>query len=365
MSARPSTTGVPLVPWPKARAWARKNLFGSAVDTLITIALILAALYAASMFLSWAFLNATFAAPSAEACRLASGACWPILWNNINLLLFGTFPADLRWRAAAALVIVFAGIALLLIPATRRWRIALPGNLVTVACAFALVVGVPQAGLSSVDVDIAGGLLLTVLLVVASLPLALPFAVVLALGRRSELLAVRALSTLYIEGVRALPMVVILFLVSVMLPLLLQGGFGLPKVLRAMIGITGFAAAYQAEVIRGGLQAVPGGQIEAAKALGLGYLAIQWKIVLPQALAIIVRPLSGICVTFLKDTSLVGVIGLFELTGIATMIITKPEWTGYSTEVYVTIGAVYYLMCAAVARSARTMERSLTRHRTR
>jgi len=150
-----------------------------------------------------------------------------------------------------------------------------------------------------------------------------------------------------------------------MLPLLLQGGIDLPKVFRAMIGITGFAAAYQAEVIRGGLQAIPRGQIEAAKALGLGYLAVQWKVVLPQALAIIVRPLSGVHVTFLKDTSLVGVIGLFELTGIATMIITKPEWMGYSTEIYVAIGVVYYLMCAAIAHGARTMERALTRHRAR
>jgi general L-amino acid transport system permease protein len=150
-----------------------------------------------------------------------------------------------------------------------------------------------------------------------------------------------------------------------MLPLVLQGEFELPKVLRAMIGIAGFAAAYQAEVIRGGLQAVPRGQFEAAKALGLGYLAIQWRIVLPQALAIIVRPLSGVYITFLKDTSLVGVIGLFELTGVATMIITKPEWLGYSTEIYVAIGAVYYLMCAAIARSARTMERTLTGHRVR
>jgi general L-amino acid transport system permease protein len=365
VSARQSTASVSFGTRPNARAWVGKNLFGSAVDSLITVALVAAALYALSMTLNWAILSATFTAGSAETCRLASGACWPVLINNVNLLLFGTFPFDLRWRAAAALLIVFAGIALLLIPTARRWRIALPANLAAVACAFALVGGAPALGLRSVDLDSAGGLLLTILLVVASLPLALPLAVLLALGRRSDLPALRAVSTLYIEAVRALPMVVVLFLVSVMLPLLLQGGLNLPKVLRAMIGIAGFAAAYQAEVIRGGLQAIPRGQIEAAEALGLGYVAIQWKIVLPQALAIIVRPLSGVYVTFLKDTSLVGVIGLFELTGIATMIITKPEWMGYSTEIYVTIGAVYYLMCAVIAQRARTLERALTKHRTR
>jgi general L-amino acid transport system permease protein len=347
------------------RSWVRQNLFGGPLDSLITIALVLGALYAVAWILDWAVLSATFSAGSAQSCRLAAGACWPILLDNLNLLLFGTFPAELRWRAAVALLIVLAGVALLLMPATRRWPIALPSNLLAVAAAFVLVGGLPQAGLPPVDLDAAGGLLLTVLLVVGSLPLALPIAVILALGRRSELPAVRALSTIYIEGVRALPMVVILFLVSVMLPLLLQGGIDLPKVFRAMIGITGFAAAYQAEVIRGGLQAVPLGQIEAAKALGLGYLAVQWTIVLPQALAIIVRPLSGVYVTFLKDTSLVSVIGLFELTGIATMIITKPEWMGYSTETYVAIGVVYYLMCAAIARGAGTLERTLTRHRMR
>jgi len=240
--------------------------------------------------------------------------------------------------------------------------VALPANLLAVALAFVLVVGAPVLGLQAVDLDLTGGFLLTALLVIVSLPLALPFAVVLALGRRSTLPAVRAVCTIVIEGVRALPMVVVLFLVSVMLPLLLRGGFDLPKVLRAMIGISVFAAAYQAEVIRGGLQAIPRGQIEAAQALGLGYLAIQWKIVLPQVLAIVVRPLSGVTVTFFKDTSLVGVIGLFELTGIGAIIITKPEWTGYSTEIYLALGAVYYLLCASIAGAARAAERALTRH---
>jgi len=131
-----------------------------------------------------------------------------------------------------------------------------------------------------------------------------------------------------------------------------------------MIGIKAvFAAAYQAEVIRGGLQAIPRGQIEAAQALGLGYLAIQWKIVLPQVLAIVVRPLSGVTVTFLKDTSLVGVIGLFELTGIGAIIITKPEWTGYSTEIYLALGAsVTTCSARSIAGAARAAERALTRH---
>jgi general L-amino acid transport system permease protein len=218
-------------------------------------------------------------------------------------------------------------------------------------------------GLPYVENERWGGLMLTLLLATFGIAFAFPISILLALGRRSRLPVVRALSVLWIELVRGVPLISLLFMASVMLPLFLPEGVTIDKLLRALIAMIVFAAAYLAEVVRGGLQALPHGQEEAADALGLSYWKKTAFVVLPQALRIAIPPLVNTFIAFFKDTSLVVIIGLFDLLTSIKVALTEPAWSGFGVEAYLFASLVYFAFCVAMSRYSQDLERSLARGR--
>jgi general L-amino acid transport system permease protein len=223
-----------------------------------------------------------------------------------------------------------------------------------------LLAGLPGASpLPSVSMTDWGGLLLTILLSIVSIALSFPFGVALALGRRSSLPVVRVLATAFIEIVRAVPLITLLFMAALLFPLLLPEGLRVDNIIRAMGGLTLFSAAYVAENVRGGLQAIPAGQIEAAQAIGLRSWQTNLFIVLPQALRITIPANVGLFISLLKDTTLVAIVGLLELLGIGRAVLAQPEWLGTSFEVYVFVGAVFFVLCYTLSQASYRLEKEL------
>jgi general L-amino acid transport system permease protein len=238
-------------------------------------------------------------------------------------------------------------------------RALLIGWIVSLPVSFLLIGGLGGNVLPSVSTNLWGGLLLTILLAVVGILLSFPLGVLLALGRRSRLPAVRILSTGYIEVIRGVPLVTILFMADIILPLFLPGEWRLDRVARAMGGITLFSAAYVAENVRGGLQAIPTGQIEASQALGLSGVKTNLYIVLPQALRSVIPANVGLFISLLKDTTLVTIIGLLELLGISRAILAQPDSFGAQMEVYVFIAGVFFVLCYAMSQASYRLERQL------
>jgi general L-amino acid transport system permease protein len=320
------------------------------------LTVVLALLVAAALvpFAQWAFIDAVWR-PDANACRAAHGACWGFIVEKHRFILFGTYPYEQHWRPALATLLL---IALWIVSAVRTfwrpWLAALwAGGL--------MVIGVLMwggvLGLPYVENERWGGLILTLLLSTLGLAAAFPLAIMLALGRRSQLPVIRALCVAYIELIRGVPLVSLLFMASVMLPLFLPEGLTIDKLARAQIALIVFAAAYLAEVVRGGLQAIPRGQYEAAAAIGLGYWGAMRAVILPQALRIAVPPLVNTFIGFFKDTSLVLIIGLFDLLSTIKVALTEPAWAGFGMEAYLFAAVVYFLFCFAMSRYSRRFER--------
>ncbi|HZQ73474.1 MAG TPA: amino acid ABC transporter permease [Burkholderiales bacterium] len=304
-------------------------------------------------FFDWALVEAVWR-PDPAACRAARGACWGFIADKYRFLLFGTYPFEEQWRAALAsalLVILWAVSAA--VRFSRAWL--LPAWLAGLVLIGVLMWG-GALGLPYVDHERWGGLALTLLLTTFGLAFAFPLSIALALGRRSGLPLVRALCIGYIELIRGVPLISLLFMASVMLPLFLPGGMSVDKLLRAQLALVLFAAAYLAEVVRGGLQAVPESQYEMADALGLTALQKNRFVVLPQALRIAVPPLVGTFIGFFKDTSLVTIIGLFDLLQALKVSLQEPAWVGYGAEGYLFVALVYFAFCFAMSRYAATLE---------
>ena len=306
----------------------------------------------------WLFINANFDAGSAAECRRTTGACWSFIAHKHRLILFGIYPYDEQWRPMLASVIL---VALVVCTGMRRfWN----GRLILAWAVALAVAGVLMwggvLGLTHVENRLWGGLPLTLMLATFGVAGAFPLGVLLALGRRSELPVVKAFSVVYIELIRGVPLISLLFMSSVMLPLFLPEGMTIDKLLRAQIAIIIFAAAYIAETVRGGLQAVPKGQYDGAASLGLGYWHTMRSVVLPQALRVVVGPLVGIFISLFKDTSLVMIIGIFDLTQAAKVAIADPQWQGFSIEAYLFIGCIYFVFCYAMSRYSRTLEPART-----
>ena len=353
-------------------AWVRTNLFGSWLSSLATVVFGVLIVRFGYAFIQWALVNAVWSlpmganGPDTAACRAAQGvgACWPVLGDNYRFILFGRYPYDEQWRTA---IVIALFVGLYALSAWRRfWR----RELVLVWVATLVVIGVLMwggvGGLTYVPQDQWGGLPLTLILATFGLALAFPLAVVVALGRRSrQLPAVKALCVLYVELIRGVPLITLLFMASVMFPLFLPEGIDIDKLLRAQVAIILFAGAYLAEVIRGGLQALPKGQYEAADALGLSYWKKTGFIVLPQALRLVIPPLVNTFIGFFKDTSLVLIIGLFDLLAAGKVAISQPAWAAYSTEVYIALAVVYFVFCYTMARYSRSLEREFSRARNR
>jgi len=345
--------GVPVL------GWLRANLFASWPSALATLAVLWLAWRLAPPFVDWAFLDAVWVAPDSKACRAAEGkgACWAFIAEKHRFILFGTYPYDQHWRPATACAIL---VALWVMSALRRfwgWRLV-PIWAAGLGAVGALMWG-GVGGLPYVENERWGGLVLTLLLTTFGLALAFPLSVLLALGRRSTMPVIQGLCVGFIELVRGVPLISLLFMASVMLPLFLPEGVTIDKLLRAQIAMILFAAAYLAEVVRGGLQAVPRGQYEAAEALGLSYWKKTLLVVLPQALRISIPPTVNTFIGFFKDTSLVLIIGLFDLLSTIKVSLTEPAWTGFGVEAYLFAALVYFVFCLAMSRYSQHLERGL------
>lgn len=340
-------------------AWLRKNLFATPAHAVLTILVVWLLLMTVPALFEWAILNASYTADSAQACKEKTGACWAFIVEKHRLILFGIYPYDEQWRPLCASLLL---IGLIYISCLRRfWKPFLLWVWLVGLVAFAVLMWGGVGGLSPVDNSRWGGLPLTLMLSTFGLAFAFPLGVLLALGRRSHLPAVKAVCVVYIELIRGVPLISLLFMSSVMLPLFMPEGFNIDKLLRAQIAIILFAAAYIAETVRGGLQAIPQGQYEGAASLGLSYWQTMRKIVLPQALKVVIPPLVSIFISLFKDTSLVVIIGIFDLTQAAKVAITDAAWRGFSTEAYLFIAAIYFVFCYSISRYSQSLEQSLDR----
>ncbi|MBM3518435.1 MAG: amino acid ABC transporter permease [Alphaproteobacteria bacterium] len=341
----------------QARLWLWSNLFGSVGNTVLTLAAVAALAAIVPPVFTWTLSNAVWGAQPAAACAGIDGACWAFLHEKHRLILFGRYPFDEQWRPLAATALLIALLAASAIP--QLWRRWLSAAWISGLLAGGALMWGGVFGLAAVPTKLWGGLPLTLMLSVVGIALAFPFALVLALGRRSTLPMFRAAAVAYIELIRGVPLISLLFMASFMLPLFLPGGVTVNELLRAQVAIALFTAAYLAEVIRGGLQGVPRGQYEAAQALGLGYWRAMAFVVLPQALRLVIPAMVNTFIGTFKDTSLVAIVSLTDLLLATRQAIADPLWRPYFLEGYVVIALIYFGFCFSMSRYSVFLERKL------
>src|SRR5437868_8062569 len=309
--------------------WLRANLFSSVSNTILTLVAVALLAVTVPPVIRWALVDAVWSAPNSRACR-GAGACWAFIAEKWRFILFGTYPYEQHWRPFCA-VLIF--LAMILACCDRRlWGRWLMFVWLVGLVAVGILMWGGIFGLSYVGNELWGGLPLTLILAIVGMAFAFPLAILLALGRRSPLPAVRTICVGYIELIRGVPLITVLFMASVMLPLFLPTGMTIDKLLRAQAAFILFAAAYLAEIVRGGSQGIPKGQIEAADALGLGYWRRTRLIVLPQALTMVIPPLVNTFIGTFKDTTLVIIIGLFDLLNTSNTALTDANWHGCAVE---------------------------------
>lgn len=347
-----------------ALGWIRKNLFSTWYNTLITLAALYLIVVSIGPLLDWMLLDATFTGASAADCT-GAGACWLFISQRLNFFIYGFYPDPLQWRVD----IMFVLLAVAFLPQffegfPGRRQLGIFGLTGLPIIGYILIPG-GWFGLEEVPSSKWGGLMLTLILAYVGILAALPLGTVLALGRRSDMPIIRGLCVVFIEVWRAVPLITVLFMASVMLPLFLPEGVNFEKLMRALIGITLWQSAYMAEVVRGGLQAIPRGQYEAASALGLGYWKKTCLIVLPQALTLVIPGIVNTFIALFKDTTLVLIIGLFDLLGTVQSTVTDPAWQDVTTEGYVFVAFCFWIFCFGMSRYSQNLERKLdTGHRT-
>jgi general L-amino acid transport system permease protein len=345
-----------------ARSIRRAPMFRDRTNALATIVLGAALAYAGIRFVDWGIVNAIWSLPpdaGSQACRAArgDGACWAVVAERFRFILFGAYPFAEQWRPA---VVCLLFVTLYAASTVRAWwNQRLPALWIVLPATAVTLMRGGLFGLSEVPSEFWGGLPLTFLLATAGFAIAFPLAIALALGRRSHLPAIKGLCIAYIELVRGVPLITFLFMAAVMFPLFVPHGITIDKVLRAQLALVIFVAAYLAEVIRGGLQAIPTGQYEAAASIGLSYWQSTILIVLPQALRISIPALVNTFIAFFKDTSLVIVIGLFDLLGAAKAVIVDAKWVGFGVEVYLFVALVYFTFCFAISHYSQHLDRVL------
>ena len=345
-----------------AVAWLRDNLFNTPGNILLTLLGLALVLYSVPPVVHWTLTGANWTG-GAEACRAnPDGACWPFVSARWEQFLYGFYPRAERWRVNIVLAVLAIGIVLLAFERTpgRRW---VAGFMLVVfpVMAFVLLVGSDLLGLRTVSTGRWGGFTLTLVIALSGIVASLPLGIVLALGRRSTMPAVSLVCTLFIEFWRGIPLVAVLFMASVMFPLFLPPDMSFDQLLRAVIGVALFSSAYMAEVVRGGLQAIPKGQYEGAMALGLPYWKMMRLIVLPQALKIVIPGIVNTFIGLFKDTTLVLIIGLLDLLGIVQTSINDPNWSIPSVPYtgYVFVALVFWACCYAMALYSRHVEAKL------
>ncbi len=345
-------------------AWIRINLFSDVPTSLMTLLVGGILLYTVPQFLSWALFRASWL-PDYDACRVEGvGACWGVVTEKYRFILFGRYPFEEQWRPLLATALMLALLAASCMRAFwKPWLVIL--WVVVLGVFFTLMYG-NTLGLSKVETDRWGGLPLTILLASLSMVMAFPIAMVVALGRRSNLPAIRTFCTIYVELIRGVPLISVLFMASFMFPLFMPQGVSIDVLIRVLVGITLFAAAYMAEVIRGGLQAIPKGQLEAAASLGLSYWQTQRKIVLPQALAMVVPSIMNNFIGLFKDTSLVTIVSLYELTGALSLALNSDaNWRPFKIEGYLFITMIYFFFCFSMSRYSIWVEKQVNKGKAR
>jgi general L-amino acid transport system permease protein len=338
-------------------AWMRSQLFSSPINSLLTILSVWLLLATVPAMVDWFLISANATASTADECRKSTGACWAMIVEKHRLILFGLYPYDEQWRPMIATGILVGSI--ILSGWRKLWNIWLLVVWTVSLTAVAILMWGGMLGLTYVENTQWGGLPLTLILSTFGIALAFPLGIVLALGRRSNMPAIKSICIVYIELIRGVPLISLLFMSAVMLPLFLPEGMSIDKLLRAQIAIILFAAAYMAETIRGGLQAIPKGQFEGADSLGLSYWQQMRLIVLPQALKIVIPPLVGLFIALFKDTSLVVIIGIFDLTQAAKAALTDQAWRGFSVEFYIFISAIYFVFCYSMSKYSQSLEKRL------
>ncbi|MBW1699646.1 MAG: amino acid ABC transporter permease [Deltaproteobacteria bacterium] len=337
--------------------WVRSNLFSNVFNTVLTLFAIWAIWVTIPGFVRWVFLDSVWYTDDPGACRNAAGACWAVVAEKHRVMLFGTFPYEEHWRGVLAIGII---IGMSILSAFQRfWSYKLfYAWLAAFASVLVLMLG-GVFGLTPTGTHQWGGLPLTLMLFVGTIVGGLPLSVLLALGRRSHLPAVKAVCIAIIEVTRGVPLITVLFMASMMFPLFMPEGVNFNKVLRAQIAMMIFFAAYGAEIVRGGLQAIPAGQYEAAEALGLTYWQKTRKIILPQALRIVIPALMNDIIRAFKNTTFISIIGLFDVLGATATSLEDPLWVRYAIEAYIFIFILYFCFCFTMSKYSQWVERYL------
>lgn len=336
--------------------WIRANLFNSWFNSVLTVLALLLIYKTFWPFVKWAFID-SFWFSTGQECQAGEGACWSVITANIRFILFGFYPYEQHWRPGLAIALL---VALLLLSQYRRfWRKSLAYCWIAGLVAMGILLKGGIFGLQSIESTQWGGLPLTLLLSVFGLTAAYPLGIVLALGRQSKMPAIKSICVLYIELIRGVPLISLLFMSSVVFPLFLPEGVTINSILRAQVAIILFTAAYIAEVVRGGLQGMSKGQYEAADSLGLNYYQTMRLIILPQALKIVIPPSVSILISAFKDTSLVVIIALYDLLKTTQSTLQDPRWMGFSAEAYIFIAIIYFICCFYLSNFSRKIEREL------
>jgi len=335
----------------------RQRVFATPLDTVVSLVCLYIVWRISVPLVDWLLIDANWSGTSREDCR-SPGACWVFIRARFGQFMYGQYPLAERWRVDL-LGLLILGSAVLL-----SWR-GLPQRK---ALAIAAVIILPPLGiwllyggfgLKIVETREWGGLMLTLFLAIYAGLIAVPLGILLALGRRSRLPLIRFASIVFIEFWRGVPIITVIFLASLLLPLIMPTGFNVDRLARAVIGLAFVIAAYMAEAVRGGLQALPDGQTEAAQALGLGYWRIMRLIVLPQALRIALPAMTNEFIALFKNTTLVLIVSIFDLLGIAQAALADPAWVGMNMEAYVFAGAIYWFACFGLSQWSRLREKRL------
>lgn len=351
--------------------WIRSNMFRTPASAGMTcLALVLIAWSVPGM-VRWLFLDAVWFGTDRTYCATVvqggiqpegwSGACWAFVRDRFQQFIFGRYPLEERWRPVlVGIVFVALMVPMLILSVPRKGLNALLLMVAFPIFAFVLLKG-GMFGLTSVHTALWGGLMVTLILSFVGIGASLPFGILLALGRRSKLPAIRTVCVVFIEVIRGVPLITILFMANFMLPLFLPTGWTIDNFLRALVGITLFSSAYMAEVVRGGLQAIPKGQYEGAASLGLSYWKTTWLIILPQAIKLVIPGIVNTFIGLFKDTSLVSIIGMFDLLGIVRLNMTDASWVTPVTPLtgLLFAGLVFWIFCFGMSRYSRVMERHL------
>jgi general L-amino acid transport system permease protein len=353
-----------------ASGWIRTNLLATPKDVVMTLIAVVLLVYSLPGIINWMFIQAAWFGSDRSVCATIaqggirpdgwSGACWAFVEDRFQQFIFGRYPLEERWRVLLTLGLFVALLVPLLMPKLPRKGLnALLLFVIFPVVAFFLLHG--GFGLATVETPLWGGMMVTLILSFVGIAVSLPLGILLALGRRSKMPVIKTICVVFIEVIRGVPLITVLFMANVMLPLFLPTGWTIDNFLRALVGVALFASAYMAEVIRGGLQAIPKGQTEGSESLGLSYWQTMRLVILPQAIKLVIPGIVNTFIGLFKDTSLVSIIGMFDLLGIVQLNFRDPNWISPAVPItgLVFAGFMFWIFCFGMSRYSAFMERHL------